>query len=91
MDFEITVEIIIAIVTAVVTGVLGVFFKDNIVPSRYIPIQNLIIGAIATVITIFTGLISNPLIAGLICFGASFGVAGLYDLVHTPTKKSIYK
>lgn len=91
MDFNITVEIIIAVVTAVVTGVLGVFFKNSVVPARFIPIQNLIIGAIATVITICTGLVSNPLIAGLICFGASFGVGGLYDLVHTSSKKSIYK
>ncbi len=78
-----TVEVIIAVVTAVITGVLGVFFKDNIVPSRFIPIQNLIIGVIATIITICTGLVSDLLIAGLICFGASFGVGGLYDLVHT--------
>lgn len=78
-----TIEVIIAVVTAVVTGLLGMVFKDNIVPSRYIPLQNLIISILATIITIATGLVSNPLIAGLICFGASFGVAGLYDLVHT--------
>ena len=78
-----TIEVIIAVVTAVVTGLLGMVFKDNIVPSRYIPLQNLIISILATIITIATGLVSNPLIAGLICFGVSFGVAGLYDLVHT--------
>lgn len=78
-----TVEIIIAIVTAVVTGLLGMIFKNNIIPSRFIPLQNLIISIIATIITIATGLVSNPLIAGLICFGASFGVGGLYDLIHT--------
>ncbi len=77
-----TVEVIIAVVTAVVTGVLGMFFKNNLVPSRFIPLQNLVISIVATVITIATGLISNPLTAGLICFGAAFGVAGIYDLVH---------
>ena len=78
-----TVEVIIAIVTAVVTALLGMIFKDNVVPSRFIPVQNLIISIIATVITIATGLVDNPLIAGLICFGAAFGVAGIYDLIHT--------
>ncbi len=81
-----SVEVIIAIVTAFVTGMLGMLFKDSVVPSRFIPLQNLIIGIIATVITVATGLITNPLIAGLICFGASFGVAGVYDLVHTTNK-----
>ena len=38
---------------------------------------------LTSIITIATGLVSNPLIAGLICFGASFGVGGLYDLIHT--------
>ena len=81
-----TVEVIIAIVTAVVTALLGTIFKDNVIPSRFIPLQNLIISVIATVITIATGLVTNPLIAGLICFGAAFGVAGIYDLVHTSKK-----
>ena len=81
-----SVEVIIAIVTAFVTGMLGMLFKDNVVPARFIPLQNLIIGIIATVITVATGLITNPLIAGLMCFGASFGVAGVYDLVHTTNK-----
>ncbi len=81
-----TVEIIVAVVTAVVTGLLGMFFKNNLVPSRLIPLQNLIISIIATIITIDTGLISDPLIAGLICFGAAFGVAGLYDLFHIKDK-----
>ncbi len=78
-----TVEVIIAIVTAVVTALLGMIFKDNVIPSSFIPVQNLIISIIATVITIATGLVTNPLIAGLICFGAAFGVAGIYDLIHT--------
>lgn len=78
-----TIEIIIAIVTAVVTALLGMIFKNNVIPSRFIPLQNLIISIVATIITIATGLVSNPLIAGLICFGAAFGVGGLYDLIHT--------
>ena len=81
-----TVEVIIAIVTAFVTGMLGMLFKNSIVPARFIPLQNLIISIIATILTVATGLITNPLIAGLICFGASFGVAGIYDLVHTKNK-----
>lgn len=88
MEFGITIEIIITVVTAVVTGLLGMLFKNSIVPSRLIPLQNFIIGIIATVITISLNLMDNPIAAGLICLGASFGVGGLYDLVKT--KKSNY-
>lgn len=86
MEFAITAELIIMVVTAVVTALLGALFKNNIVPARLIPVQNLVISVIATVITIFAGVVPNPLFAGLICFGSAFGVAGLYDLIHTPTK-----
>lgn len=85
MEFTMNAELVIAIVTAVVTALLGTLFKNNVVPSRLIPVQNLIIGIISTIIAIALGLFENPIIAALICIGTPFSVGGLYDLSKTKT------
>ena len=45
---EITIDLIFALVQAVVTAILGTFLKDNVVPSKWIPIQNIVIGLVSS-------------------------------------------
>ena len=61
---EITIDLIFALVQAIVTAVLGTFLKDSIVPSKWIPIQNIVIGLISSVIAIYLDclLIYQPLL-----------------------------
>lgn len=81
-----TVEFIFAVVTAVVTAILGTFTKNNVVPSRFIPLQNLIIGIIAAVVSVYMGLFDNYAVAILVSLGMALGVGGAYDLSKTNTK-----
>ena len=82
-----TVEFIFAIVTAVITALLGTFLKDGVVPARFIPIQNMIIGIVAAVIAVYFGLFNDIPTAILVSLGMSFGVGGAYDLAKTKTTK----
>lgn len=81
-----TVEFIFAVVTAVVTAVLGTFTKNNIVPKRFIPIQNLLIGIIASGVSVYTGLFTDVPTAIIVSLGMSLGVGGAYDLAKTGVK-----
>ena len=71
---EITVELIFAVVTAVVTGLLGTVLKNNVVPSRFIPLQNLVIGIISSVIAVGFDLYSSIPVAVFTCIAVSMGV-----------------
>ena len=82
-----TVEIIFAVVTAVVTGIAGVITGKTELPNRFIPIQNLIIGIIAAVVSIYFNLFDDIGMAIIISLGMSFGAGGVYDLVKTKTKE----
>lgn len=79
-------EVIFSIVTAVVTALLGVCFKNTVIPARFIPIQNLIIGIIAAIIAVILNIFDNNIIAILISFGMAFGAGGVYDLTQTKMK-----
>ena len=81
-----TVEFIFSVVTAVVTAILGTFFKDRVVPSRFIPLQNIVIGIIASVIAVYFNLFDNWAVAILVSLGMALGVAGAYDLKRTKDK-----
>lgn len=83
---EITIEFIFAVVTAVITAVLGTAFKGGVVPKKYIPIQNLIVGIIASIIAISLGLFDNVGVAILVSLGMSMGVGGTYDAIQTKRK-----
>ena len=71
-----TVEFIFSVVTAVVTAILGTFFKDRVVPSRFIPLQNIVIGIIASVIAVYFNLFDNWAVAILVSLGMALGVGG---------------
>lgn len=83
---DITIELIFALVTAIVTGVLGSILKNSVVPAKFIPIQNLVIGIISAVIAISLGLFTSIPIAIITCLAISMGVGGTYDLTQTKNK-----
>ena len=75
-----TMEVIFMGVTAIVTAM---FFKDSVIPSRFIPIQNLVIGIISAVLAVVFGLFDNIALAIAVSLFTAFGVGGLYDLAKT--------
>lgn len=83
---EITFEFVFSVITALLTGVLGTFFKDTVIPARFIPIQNTIIGIVAAVVAVSLGLFDNVGVAILVSLGMSLGVGGAYDALQTKSK-----
>lgn len=83
---EINVELIFLLVQAVVTAVLGIFLKDSIVPSKWIPIQNIVIGIISGFVALGFGLFANMPIAIVTCLAISLGVGGGYDAIRIKDK-----
>lgn len=83
---EFTWEILFGISQAIITAIIGVFTKDTIVDSKYIPIQNLIIGILSGILAIVTGIYDNTINAMLIGIAISFGVGGAYDMVQIKNK-----
>jgi len=86
-----TFEVIFAVVTAVITGILGTFFKNTIVPSRFIPIQNLIIGVIAAVVAVYFNLFNDIPTAIIMSLAVAFSVGGAYDATQIRKKSNTYK
>lgn len=84
---EITFELVFAVVTTLTTAILGTFFKNKVVPSRLIPVQNLVIGILAAVVAVYFKLFTDIPTAILISLSLSLGVGGTYDLVQTKNKK----
>lgn len=83
---EITFELVFVVVSAVITGVLGTIFKDKVVPARFIPIQNIVIGIIAAIVAVYFNLFDNVGVAILISLAVSLGVGGGYDAIKTKVK-----
>ena len=83
---EFTWEILFGISQAIITAIIGMFTKDTIVDSKYIPIQNLIIGILSGLLAIVTGIYDNTINAMLIGIAISFGVGGAYDMVQIKNK-----
>lgn len=84
---EITIELIFMLAQAVITGVMGAFFKDRVVPSNLIPVQNIAIGLISSFIAMYFGIFSQLPTAIFYCLATSLGVGGGYDLVKTKSKQ----
>lgn len=83
---EFTWEILFGIAQAIVTAIIGVFTKDTLIDSKYIPIQNLVIGILSGILAIATGIYDNTINAMLIGIAISFGVGGAYDMVQIKNK-----
>lgn len=83
---EFTWEILFGISQAIITAIIGIFTKDTIIDSKYIPIQNLVIGILSGILAIATGIYDNTINAMLIGIAISFGVGGAYDMVQIKNK-----
>lgn len=81
---EITYVIIIAII-AYICGAITKIFIDEI-PNKFIPIQNVVIGAISAIICYFTGIEPNLLQAIVLCLVATMGAGGVADLINIKNK-----
>ena len=82
-------EVTYLIVIALVTYILGSITKLKIdkIPNKFIPIQNVIIGAIAATICILTKIQPDPMQAIVLCLFATTGAGGINDLLSTKKKK----
>jgi hypothetical protein len=82
---EITYVIIIAIVTYVLGSITKLFIE--VIPNKYIPLQNVVIGVVSALICYFTKIETDLLQAIVLCLTATMGAGGVADLMKTITKK----
>lgn len=75
---EITYCVIVFIITYIFGAITKCFI--DVIPDKYIPIQNVIIGIISGLICYFVGIEPNLLQALVLCFMASIGAGGTADL-----------
>ena len=78
---EITYVIIVGIITYVLGAITKVFVDS--IPNKYIPIQNVLIGLISSLICYFTKVEPNLLQSIVLCFFAATGAGGTADLIQT--------
>ena len=81
---EITYVIIIGIIAYICGAITKLFIEE--IPNKYIPIQNVIIGAISAIICYFTGIETNLLQAIVLCLVATMGAGGVADLINIKNK-----
>ena len=81
---EITYVIIIGIIAYIFGAITKLFIEE--IPNKFIPIQNVIIGAISAIICYFTGIEPNLLQAIVLCLVATMGAGGVADLINIKNK-----
>lgn len=81
---EITYVVIIAIIAYIFGAITKLYVEE--IPNKFIPIQNVIIGAISAVICYFTGIEPNLLQAIVLCLVATMGAGGVADLINIKNK-----
>mgnify|MGYP001625466192 FL=1 len=82
---EITYVIIIGIIAYIFGAITKLFIEE--IPNKFIPIQNVIIGAISAIICYFTGIEPNLLQAIVLCLVATMGAGGIADLINIKNKE----
>lgn len=85
---ELTVEMIMAVVTTLITYAFGWASKKfNWIESRYIPVQNAVIGLISGCICYILKINDVDLLTSIIfCLVGSMASGGTYDLSKTTNK-----
>lgn len=79
-----SIEEIVMVVTAIVTLIFGELAKRfNWLESKYVPVQNVLIGIIAGGLVYFLRLNENLLSSILLCLFSSMCAGGTYDLAKT--------
>ena len=81
---EITYVIIIGIIAYIFGAITKLYVEE--IPNKFIPIQNVIIGAISAIICYFTGIEPNLLQAIVLCLVATMGAGGVADLINIKNK-----
>lgn len=80
-------EITIPSIITFVTLIMGMISKKfNIMNSKHIPFQNVLIGIVTGVLVFLTDLEPNILNAIITCLIASLGAGGLYDTIKAKSK-----
>lgn len=84
----VTNEMVMSIVTALITYLFGILSKKfNWIESKYIPIQNAIIGIVAGVICYILKISEADMLTTIIyCMVGSMASGGTYDLTKTTNK-----
>lgn len=80
------IENIMAIATAVVTYIFALITKGELVESKYIPLQNIIVGILAGVLAYFCGMGDNMFLLIMNCIVGAMSAGGTYDLLQTKNK-----
>ena len=82
---DVTKEMIMSIVTALITYLFGILSKKfNWIESKYIPIQNVIIGVVAGMICYMLKVTEADLLTSIIyCIIGAMASGGTYDLTKT--------
>lgn len=84
MPYDITVEAIIGVCNIIVTYIFGILAKKfNWIESKYIPLQNLLIGIFAGVLSNLVGLSDNLCISVVSCVIGAMSAGGIYDTIKT--------
>ncbi len=84
----VTKEMIMSIVTALITYLFGILSKKfNWIESKYIPIQNVIIGVVAGIICYILKVSEADMLTTIIyCMVGAMASGGTYDLTKTNSK-----
>ena len=81
---EITYVVVIAII-AYIAGSITKIFIENI-PNKFIPLQNVLIGIISSLLCYFTKIEPNLLQSLVLCIVATMGAGGVADLINIKNK-----
>lgn len=75
-------EITYVVIVFMITYIFGAITKTFIdaIPSKYIPVQNVIIGIISGLICYFIGIEPDLTTSLVLCFMSAIGAGGTYDL-----------
>lgn len=76
---EITYIIIISLVAYIFGSITNLFIPS--IPNKYIPIQNVVIGLISSIICYFTKIETNLLYSIIMCLMSTMSAGGIADLI----------
>lgn len=82
---EITYVIVIAIVAYIFGAITKCFIEQ--IPNKYIPIQNVLIGAFSGIICYLMKIEPNLFQALVMCIVATMGAGGVADLINIKNKE----
>ena len=81
---EVSYVIIVGIITYILGAITKIFIDS--IPSKYIPIQNVLIGLVSGLICYFTKIEPNLLNAFVLCLFATMSAGGIADLINIKNK-----